>query len=249
MTGNQAPRQNAEGHPCPPWCQTDHGEVRGPAGTFRFHGGAPADIEVRGATGMPDKVITRAFHVGSPGFEPVVSVASIRYGTGDQDPQAWIPPHEAVALARIIDMLDDWDQVPRADCRDPPGRRRHHGGTVMSYPDHDHRGEYADQRHDHDGDYAEKHHRHYDDESAARGLREDLGHAEERIRELENDLRDALERIRALEDRLPDYASTDEAQDDPDEPSNRELEPEPPAGTTCRTRRRPGEDPPARHRG
>jgi hypothetical protein len=59
----------------------------------------------------------------------------------------------------------------------------------VSYADHDHRGDYADQRHDHDGDYAEKHHRHYDDESAARGLREDLGHAEERIRELENDIR------------------------------------------------------------
>ena len=50
---------------------------------------------------------------------------------------------------------------------------------------HDHRGDYADQRHDHDLDYAEKYHRHHDDESAVRGLREDLGHAEERIREME----------------------------------------------------------------
>ena len=32
------------------------------------------------------------------------------------------------------------------------------------------------------------------------GLREDLGHAEERIRELQDDLRDAFKRIRALED-------------------------------------------------
>jgi len=56
----------------------------------------------------------------------------------------------------------------------------------MSYGnDHDHRGEYADDRHDHGNDYAEKYHRHYDDESTVRGLREDLGHAEERIRELE----------------------------------------------------------------
>ena len=45
----------------------------------------------------------------------------------------------------------------------------------MSYgTDHDHRGEYASDNHDH-YEYAEKHHRHYDDESAARGLREDLG--------------------------------------------------------------------------
>jgi len=36
---------------------------------------------------------------------------------------------------------------------------------------------------------ADEHHRHYDDESAVRGLREDLSHAEERIRELENDIR------------------------------------------------------------
>ena len=70
---------------------------------------------------------------------------------------------------------------------------------------HDHHGDYAYQRHDHDGEYAALHHRHYDDESAVRGLREDLRHAEERSRELQDDLRDALERIRALEDRQPDY--------------------------------------------
>jgi hypothetical protein len=52
---------------------------------------------------------------------------------------------------------------------------------------HDHRGDYADSRHDHDPDYAEKHHRHYDLESLIAGLREDLGRAEERIRELERD--------------------------------------------------------------
>jgi hypothetical protein len=71
---------------------------------------------------------------------------------------------------------------------------------------HDHRGEYAGERHDHGLDYAEKHHRHYDDESTARGLREDLSRAEARISELEDYLRDALNRIRALEDRQPDYA-------------------------------------------
>ena len=71
----------------------------------------------------------------------------------------------------------------------------------MIYADHDHRGDYADQRHDHDGDYAALHHRHYDDESTVRGLREDLGVAEERIRALEDDLRGALAQIRVL-DRL-----------------------------------------------
>jgi hypothetical protein len=71
----------------------------------------------------------------------------------------------------------------------------------VSYADHDHRGDYADQRHDHDGDYAALHHRHYDEESTVRGLREDLGAAEERIRALEDDLRGALALIRIL-DRL-----------------------------------------------
>jgi hypothetical protein len=70
----------------------------------------------------------------------------------------------------------------------------------------DHRGQYADERHDHDGDYAQKYHRHHDDESTVRGLREDLGHAEERIRELEDAARqwrqDADERIRALDGHL-----------------------------------------------
>ena len=75
--------------------------------------------------------------------------------------------------------------------------------------DHDHRGEYASDNHDH-YDYAERYHRHYDDESAVRGLREDLSAAEERIRDLADDLRDALNRLHVLEDRQPDYASEDD---------------------------------------
>jgi predicted nucleic acid-binding Zn-ribbon protein len=73
----------------------------------------------------------------------------------------------------------------------------------MSWNDHNHYGEYADDRHDHGLDYAERHHRHYDDESTAQGLRQDLSAAEERIRQLEDDLRDALNRIRALEANTP----------------------------------------------
>ena len=41
--------------------------------------------------------------------------------------------------------------------------------------DHDHRGEYADERHDHDLDYADKHHRHYDDEHAAGSCASQIG--------------------------------------------------------------------------
>jgi uncharacterized protein YlxW (UPF0749 family) len=69
----------------------------------------------------------------------------------------------------------------------------------VSYGDHDHRGDYAEARHDHDGDYAEKHHRHHDDESTARGLREDLGAAEARISDLESELDSVTARLGAAE--------------------------------------------------
>lgn len=65
--------------------------------------------------------------------------------------------------------------------------------------------EYADDRHDHSLDYAELHHRHYDDESTARGLREDLGHAEGRIGALESELGEALGRIGKLEQTVSVY--------------------------------------------
>jgi hypothetical protein len=63
--------------------------------------------------------------------------------------------------------------------------------------DHDHRGEYADERHDHDLDYAEKHHRHYDEERELASVRRDLDH-------VIADLRGALDRIRQLEEQTPD---------------------------------------------
>ena len=79
-----------------------------------------------------------------------------------------------------------------------------HYGEYADYR-HGHEGDYAAERHDHDLDYAEKHHRHYDDESTARGLREDLSLAEARIHDLEDNLRDALNRIHVLEDQAPQY--------------------------------------------
>lgn len=73
--------------------------------------------------------------------------------------------------------------------------------------DHDHRGEYASDNHDH-YDYAEKYHRHYDDESIARGLREDLGRAEARISDLENELDAVRTRLSVIEERLHDHEMT-----------------------------------------
>ncbi len=113
----------------------------------------------------------------------------------------------------------------------------------MSYAGHDHRGEYADQRHDHDGDYAEKYHRHYDLEREDERLQVAIREWGAQLGELRADLTAALERIRALEGQTPqarqlqleaDLAAADLAEsgydreDDPDEPSNRDLEPEPP---------------------
>ena len=113
----------------------------------------------------------------------------------------------------------------------------------MSYADHDHRGEYADQRHDHDGDYAALHHRHYDLEREIEALRRELSDYRHALNEYERELADARGRIRVLEGQTPqarqlqleaDLAAADLAEsgydreDDPDEPSNRELEPEPP---------------------
>ena len=66
------------------------------------------------------------------------------------------------------------------------------------YADHDHRGEYADERHDHDGDYAEKYHRHdYADE------RHDHQDLLEQIHELGERLDAAFARIRELEQQTP----------------------------------------------
>jgi hypothetical protein len=81
----------------------------------------------------------------------------------------------------------------------------------MTWNDHDHRGEYAEDRHDHDLDYAEKHHRHYDlereDERLQGILREIDGQRGElegalgRIRQLEDDRAGMLAELRVL-DRL-----------------------------------------------
>ena len=66
--------------------------------------------------------------------------------------------------------------------------------------DHDHRGEYADNRHDHDNDYAEKHHQHYDLERQTEDVERRL---REEIRELRADLDSAVDRIAALERQTP----------------------------------------------
>ena len=66
--------------------------------------------------------------------------------------------------------------------------------------DHDHRGEYADQRHDHDPDYAAQHHRHYDlerEDDRLAGLLRDI---DGQLGEVRGELAAALARITELEE-------------------------------------------------
>ena len=46
--------------------------------------------------------------------------------------------------------------------------------------DHDHRGEYAEDRHDHDLDYAGKYHRHYEEEGRIARLEQMAGYPSQR---------------------------------------------------------------------
>jgi hypothetical protein len=85
VTEDQAPRQNRDGHPCPPWCVTDHGK-------YSFHGGEQTTVEA------PEY---RTFHVravqhlvpGQPEIQVAADgIASVRLG-------------DAADLAAIIEQL------------------------------------------------------------------------------------------------------------------------------------------------
>jgi hypothetical protein len=94
----KAPRQNSEGHPCPPWCETDH-DV--PASALS-HWGRTASIELPAQ--RPDRISVRAVHLGATSDRAEVCVAA-------GELSLWLKPDDAKALAAIIDMPDDWDQV------------------------------------------------------------------------------------------------------------------------------------------
>jgi len=70
----------------------------------------------------------------------------------------------------------------------------------MSWNDHDHRGEYAEERHDHDLDYAEKHHRHYDLETGDKTAQQAITCLRGEVDGLRSQLGDALGRVAALEE-------------------------------------------------
>jgi hypothetical protein len=73
-----------------------------------------------------------------------VSVTTFRHGgKGEAGPR---PAPRREVPAAIIGDARDWDESAGWSPRSA-GRRRHHGRRpVVSYADHDHRGDYADER-------------------------------------------------------------------------------------------------------
>jgi hypothetical protein len=99
-------RANREGHPCPPWCVTDHETDHGSGHRFIFHGTETTRVDVPGKVkGIPDVIFTRAIHPGWPDCEPQVAVSATRQGTDGPGPNAWISPRDAEDLAAIVEML------------------------------------------------------------------------------------------------------------------------------------------------
>ena len=96
--------------------------------------------------------------------------------------------------------------------------------------------------HDHYGEYAEERHRHYDLERDDEAAQRDIRRLQDDVRELRTLLDNALDSIRGLDRLRPtctachDATATQqtasgpacaECVGDPDEPTNREIEPEP----------------------
>jgi small-conductance mechanosensitive channel len=72
----------------------------------------------------------------------------------------------------------------------------------MSWNDHDHRGQYADDRHDH-YDYAREHHVHYDLAGDAERAHRRITGLQDELDGLRGELAAAVERIRVLEQQTP----------------------------------------------
>ena len=107
MTASRARRTNSEGHPCPPWCVTDHAKVHGAAGNYQSHLGARAGIELPGtdpcsrdpisAGPAHDGTKSGRAHVALSGYRPGASLAGVPY--------VRISASDADDLAALIGML------------------------------------------------------------------------------------------------------------------------------------------------
>jgi hypothetical protein len=107
MMASRERRTNSEGHPCPPWCVTDHEEVHGAAGTYVFHRGARARIEVPGAhPGWRDPISAGPVHDGTGSGQAYVALSGYRPGAGlTSAPYVRISASDADDLAILIGML------------------------------------------------------------------------------------------------------------------------------------------------
>jgi hypothetical protein len=106
MTTEQPPRQNAHGHPCPPWCVIDHDTDVGGGHRYTFHGSETVRVEISGkATYRANVIHVRAIHSGWPDDAPQIDLSADRYGADGPSPHAWIAPREAEDLAVIVEML------------------------------------------------------------------------------------------------------------------------------------------------
>jgi predicted nucleic acid-binding Zn-ribbon protein len=72
----------------------------------------------------------------------------------------------------------------------------------MSWNDHDHRGDYAEDGHDH-YDYADRHHRHYDLENDDEKAQRRITALQDELDGLRGELNAALDRIGDLEKQTP----------------------------------------------
>jgi hypothetical protein len=95
MTEDQAPRQNRDGHPCPPLCTTDHDQELFPGHFIESHGADSEFIEVGGY----DRVSARACQV--PSRQPEVQV------TLSGKCSVFAAPPRAEELASLIEALAD----------------------------------------------------------------------------------------------------------------------------------------------
>ena len=110
VNANQAPRQNRNGHLCPPWCTIDHHRtVPILDGPIAHHMGARARFELAGTEqqGKPaDELGVRPFH-SDHDEAPYVLVSGYRFGDHDSEPRLRPQPCEAQKLASLIEMLAD----------------------------------------------------------------------------------------------------------------------------------------------
>jgi hypothetical protein len=107
VTQDQAPRQNRNGDPCPPWCVADH-DRRG-----NSHQTPTVAVEVDGLTSLPDKlpVFGTKADPADTRDRDYVTVAALRYGRDADDPQLHLSAEDARSLLAILGMIDEWDQL------------------------------------------------------------------------------------------------------------------------------------------